>query len=138
MNDTNNNLNGTVLGNVDSNSTLNNNQMPNENLETLDSGINSTVMTGSQVMDSSVMANPTPVQQPQVQPTQSTFFTNPPVNDMTTVDNNIQNNPLPSNPEPMIMEPAPQVEPTPAYTNPQSINPNPMPGFENPGTIGNG
>ena len=136
MNDTNNNLNGTVLGNVDSNSTLNNNQMPNENVETLDSGINSTVMTGSQVMDSSVMANPTPVQQPQVQPTQSTFFTNPPVNDMTTVDNNIQNNPLPSNPEPMIMEPAPQVEPTPAYTNPQSINPNPMPGFENPGTIG--
>ena len=135
MNDTNNNLNGTVLGNVDNNSTLNSNPMPNETVETLDGGINSTIMAGSQVMESGVMQpNPEPLQQ-QGQPTQSTFFTNPPVNDINNVDNTV-NNTVSVNPEPMIMEPAPQIESTPAYTNPQSINPSPMPGFENSGTIG--
>lgn len=121
MNDTNNNLNGTVLGNVDSN--LNSMPMPNDGIETLDSDISTPNSVG-------VINQPMDYQTPMPE-SQNTFFNNPPINDLNndSMDTNIlsQNSNI-------VNEVPPVVEPTVAYTNPQNINP--MPGFEAPGTIG--
>lgn len=118
-NDTNNNLNGTVLGSVN-NTNLNNgfNQMPNSPVETLDSnfGNQNPGITGSQVVNNNPISS---------QDGQNTFFNNPPVNGM-------------SQPNQGMVNEVPNVQPSvePAYTNPQSINPAPMPGFENSNMIG--
>lgn len=115
-NDTNNNLNGTVLGSVDSN--VNGIQEPNFNqeIETLD--VNATT--------------PNNVEPVQPMSEQNTFFNNPPVNDMEMNNTGVVNEM--TNAQPKVVEETPQ--PMPAYTNPQYINPNPMPGFENPNMIG--
>jgi len=119
-NDTNNNLNGTVLGNV------NNNPLPNDTIETLDGSINSTIIN-NQVMNNSA-----------VEPMASTV--NPEINQ--NVNNQVLNNSVLQGqsdgivkemPQPSVIQ-TPQVEP--AYTNPQMINPAPNPGFENSNTIG--
>lgn len=123
-NDTNNNLNGTVLGSVDN---TNNTMAIGEQVESLDTE-SSLVMGESQVMGSS--SQPEGVSQ-----TQSTFFNNPPTNNGSVSSSNVLESPQPV-PASTIIEPVSQTEPTPAYTNPQSINPQPMPGFENSGTIG--
>ena len=105
-NDTNNEINGTVLGSVDSNlNSINYNNANNvsEEVETLD------VLQTNENLNSSQ---------------QNTFFTNPPVNDVV-VNNNAE---ATSN---VVNEPQ---QPMPAYTNPQNINP--MPGFESSNNIG--
>lgn len=129
-NDTNSNLNGTVLGNVD-NTNLNPNPIPTETVESLDNVVPENLNNGQVV--NNMMAQPQ--QQSELvqteQSAQNTFFNNPPVNDINTGSLNegpqIQST---------VIEPVQQVEPTPAYTNPQTINPAPMPGFESSDTIG--
>ena len=109
-NDTNNEINGTVIGNVDNNLNSTNFGSANnvsEEVETLDVG---------PIVNDNVNQNP-------IQEQQSSFFTNPPINEMEK--NNVE---LTAN----VVNDPPQ--PMPAYTNPQTINP--MPGFENPNTIG--
>ena len=107
-NNTSNELNGSVLGNV--------NNMPNqepETLETLDVPVNSTMVNNQSLMNNDVQVN-----------TQSQFFNEP-----------INNEPMGQvNPAPTPNVVQTPVTPQPAYTNPQNINP--MPGFENSNVIG--
>lgn len=118
-NDTNNNLNGTVLGSVNTN-TLNNNPVTNETIETLDAG----VPNQSSVMGGNVIP---PISN---QPEQNIFFNN---GDMSSNNQDVVPNSVPpiSN---NVEQPVSMPQPMPAYTNPQTINP--MPGFENSGAIG--
>lgn len=112
MNDTNNNLNGTILGNVNNE---NNNVPTNENVEMLDVNVNS---NPSQIVNDNNIVNQ-----------QNTYFNN------NAIDNQNSNQTV-SEASQVMADPMPQVEPTPAFTSLQSINPAPMPGFENSGTIG--
>jgi len=116
MNDTNNNLNGTVLGSLNNNPEVNSNPMNNEEIEVLDSDFSTSVnmdYTSEQIN-----------YQEGLNDSQNTFFNNPPINDL---NNDVENSGF-------VNEVPQVVEPTPAYTNPQYINP--MPGFENSNMIG--
>ncbi|MBE6156794.1 MAG: hypothetical protein E7161_03515 [Firmicutes bacterium] len=127
MNDNgNNNLNGTILGNVDNNQNLTTSSISNDDVETLDSGMVNTnnTMTDSQMSNQNLSSQ-----------SQNTFFTNPPISD-NVISNQSGINETPHSPATIVNEVPPIIEPTPAYTNLQNINPNPMPGFEAPGTIG--
>lgn len=125
-NDASNNLNGTVLGNV--NNTTTNTQVPmDNNIETLDIGISSEPVVNNQVSNANAGEG------------QSTYFANPPINDNNISSDMGQSQVVMNEPTPasQVIEPTPQViEPMPAYTNPQAINQNPMSGFENPNVIG--
>ena len=98
-NDTNNNLNGTVLGSVDN---TNNTMAIGEQVESLDTE-SSLVMGESQVMGSS--SQPEGVSQ-----TQSTFFNNPPTNNGSVSSSNVLESPQPV-PASTIIEPVSQTEP---------------------------
>ena len=108
-NNSNNNLNGNVLGNINSN---NPNNLIDDNIETLDSnvGINQEIFSSK------------------------TFF-NPEVNNVNNVNNNVNLSQGGMTNQTIEMPNIPN-EPTTAYTNPQMINPSPMPGFENSNAIG--
>jgi len=124
MNDTNNNLNGTVLGNVNNDVNVNNNPMPNnENVEMLDMGTNPVAQDNQ-----AIGVNPNVGVNNEVQ-SQSTFFNNPPVNEVETNANEGFNSSV-------VNEPLPSAQPAPAYTSLQQIDPTPMPGFENSNMIG--
>lgn len=117
-NDTNNNLNGTVLGSVNEVS---------EPTPSVNVGVNVTptqpspapqvvepvnVNSGQVMSEPQVVVNPTPVE---VTPA-------PQVVETPQVQSNV------------VMNEG--VNPNPSYTNPADINPQPMPGFDNPGVIG--
>jgi len=99
MNDTNNNLNGTVLGSVNNS---NANPVSNDNIEMLDFGVPS-----------------------------NNGITNENTNTYNNQNVNTDNELAATN---IVEQPMPQVEP--AYTSLQSINPAPMPGFEDSSVIG--
>ena len=151
----NDNLNGTVLGNTN---TDNLNSVPNpNNIENLDGGVVNNIPNNNQVL-----TNPVDNLQTINQPTQQSDSSIPPVvtednttvNTNTAIDNNVlnstpNNNQIPNQNMPQSanldaqvgnVQPnvgvTPQPQSQPAYTNPQIINPTPMPGFENPEVIG--